>query len=576
MNCKKCGYPLFSNDKVCKRCGEEVVREEVPEVPTEEKVNEVPIAPVVDTEGAIPDPTKPIVDPTKPEEKAPVISNGAPIPELATLDAPPKVFEEPTEEDKGIVPIVEETPVDPKEAPIPDMNSIPDPTKEVVQTDNINEVTMPNVDAPKEEETTPEVNVGPIPDPTQPVEEAKEEIKEVSLPQINNGPIEPVVNTEEKKSSIDSNYDKIEGIKSLNSIMSIGGLPSTQQEVPEIPKEEVKEVQENVQVEVPTIPEVNAPTIPEVNEPQQPQIANINQELPSLPNDKKSSSSVIIPTKPKPIGETETSVNPMNKQEMDNYQQQMNNYDESMRKEEEQNNNANNNEQENPVIYEEKKKKNPIVIILILIVLGVGGYFGYKYLADHGILGGKEKTVSVDFNSYKFEVPEKYKTQINTNNLVVYDDTNILAFAFINGSYKEFSQALTLENFNSLGNQATYLGEKQHDGHKYHLYQVIVGEKNAYIGYISISEVKIVCFSVEPKTGSKLPTEDYLNDAIKIALSATFNGSTNTVTESSGTTDAIEAGSQALTGEAASAGDISDEPEYEETYVNITLNEINE
>ena len=120
------------------------------------------------------------------------------------------------------------------------------------------------------------------------------------------------------------------------------------------------------------------------------------------------------------------------------------------------------------------------------------------------------------------------------------------------------------------------MGEKQHDGHKYHLYQVIVGEKNAYIGYISISEVKIVCFSVEPKTGSKLPTEDYLNDAIKIAISSKYNGSSNVETENKEVDSSISTASQAIIGEEQNAGDISDEPEYEETYVNITLNEINE
>ncbi len=524
MNCKKCGYPLFSNDKVCKRCGEEVVREsDIPTVTTEEKIPEVPIAPVINNDGMIPDPTMPIVDPTKPivdptqqEEKKPIISNGAPIPELAVLDAPPKVFEEPSADDENIVPIVPTVPQDPKEAPIPDLSN------GEVKTDNINEVSMPVV-----EETTFGINNVSIPDPTQQVENKQEEVKEVSLPQINNGPIEPVVNTDDKKNGFDSSYDKIEGIKSLNNIMSMG---NTQQEF----------IPQDMQINVP-----------------------------SIPNDKKSTSSVIIPTKPKPIGSTSTNINPMNKQEMDSYQQQMNNYDESMNKEE-------NNEQDNVDTSEKKNIKKPIIIILVLILLGVGGYFGYKYLVDNGIIGGKVKTQSVDFNSYKFEVPEKYKTQINTNNLVVYDDTNILAFAFINGSYNDFSQALTLENFNSLGNQATYLGEKQQDGHKYHLYKVLVGEKNAYVGYVSVSEIKIVCFSVEPKTGSQLPSDDYLKEAIKIAISATFSGSTNTVMESSGTNELVDTGTQAVIGEEESAGDINDEPEYEDTYVNITLNEINE
>ena len=548
MNCKKCGYPLFSNDKVCKRCGEEVVREsDIPTVTTEEKIPEVPIAPVINNDGMIPDPTMPIVDPTKPiidptqqEEKKPIISNGAPIPELAVLDAPPKVFEKPSADDESIVPIVPTVPQDPKEAPIPDLSN------GEVKTDNINEVSMPVV-----EETTFGINNVSIPDPTQQVENKQEEVKEVSLPQINNGPIEPVVNTDDKKNVFDSNYDKIEGIKSLNNIMSMG---NTQQEF----------IPQDMQVNVPSIPNVNE----EVRNVQ-PQMTNMNQDLSSLPNDKKSTSSVIIPTKPKPIGSTSTNINPMNKQEMDSYQQQMNNYDESMNKEE-------NNEQDNVGTSEKKNIKKPIIIILVLILLGVGGYFGYKYLVDNGIIGGKVKTQSVDFNSYKFEVPEKYKTQINTNNLVVYDDTNILAFAFINGSYNDFSQALTLENFNSLGNQATYLGEKQQDGHKYHLYKVLVGEKNAYVGYVSVSEIKIVCFSVEPKTGSQLPSDDYLKEAIKIAISATFSGSTNTVMESSGTNELVDTGTQAVIGEEESTGDINDEPEYEDTYVNITLNEINE
>ncbi len=570
MNCKKCGYPLFSNDKVCKRCGEEVVREsDIPEV-TEEKANtETPIAPVIGDGGKL-DSSTPIVDPTKPA--AP--TNSAPIPELATLDAPPKVFEEPKEEERDVIPTVEE-PVDPKEAPIPDLNNIPDPTKEEEKVEEKVEEEVPaEVEAP--EEPKQEINTGAIPDPTKP----QEEVKEVELPNINNGPIEPVVGkeTEEKKTSFDTSYDKIEGPKSLSSFMSLMGVGHKEEEVKEetsVKPEPQEEEEYKIDVTKP-IGEISYDTKEENK------VANINQTLPSLPNDKKSSSSVVIPKKPEPINNGNsgnTNIPKQNNPEMDDYQRQMENYDETKANEPVQNNQNFN--QQQVLVEQKKKKKNPIGIILLLIILGVGGYFGYKYLKDSGILSGEGKTNTVEFASYKFQVPDKYKTQINTNNLVVYDDTNILAFAFINGSYNEFSSALTLENFNSLGNKATYLGEKEQDGNKYHLYQVVVGEKNAYVGYIAKGDIKIICFSVEPKTGSTLPSEDYLKSAIKIAISAEFSGNSEVV-ESSGTnenaetSETVEAGSQALTGEAASAGDIDDEPVYEETYVNITLNEINE
>lgn len=519
MNCKKCGYPLFSNDKVCKRCGEEVVREsDIPEV-TEEKKEETVVAPI-NPEGPIVDPTKPIMDPTKPKEVP------ADLPQLAEIPGA--------------------KPMPPKEEVVdPTVATIPDPTKEIIP-DPTKQVSIPEV------------------------EENKEEIKEVSLPQINNGPIEPVVtnsgmslpDVDAKKKKEEVNYDRIEGPKSLSNAMSMMGVPK-QEEIPEFSYDtnEVKEVT----------------TIPEVNETKDNgnKIANVNQELPTLPNDKKSTSSVIIPTKPKPINNNVNNNvnnnfnNNVQSQEMNNYQQQMNNYDENM-------NGEQNTYPNNQVFVEEKKKKNPIIIILVLIILGVGGYFGYKYLKDSGILGKNTKTVDVEYNSYQFKVPEKYKTQNNTNSLVIYDDTNIIAIAFINGSYNEFSQALTLENFRALGHEANYLGEKEKDGHKYHLFKVVVENKNAYIGYIASGDVKIICFSVEPKTGTTQPSDDYLNDAIDIAISGKYNGSSNIETENKEVDSSISTASQAIIGEEKNTGDISDEPEYEETYVNITLNEINE
>ena len=564
MNCKKCGYPLFSNDKVCKRCGEEVIREsDIPEV-TEEKKEEVPVAPV-NPEGPIVDPTAPIADPTKPKEVPANLPQLAEIPGAKPMPPKPEVKEEVKEEVKQEV-------VDPATA------AIPDPTKEAIPEVPANQETPKEEVKEEVQEVKQEINTGAIPDPTKPapapeVTENKEEVKEVSLPQVNNGPIEPVVenngmtlpDVDAKKNSTEVDYDKIDGPKSLSNAMTMMGAPKQEEAIPEFNYESQGEVKETA-------------TIPEVNEKKDegPKIENVNQGLPTLPNDRKSTSSVVIPTKPQPINnnvDNNTNNNMNNNvqtQEMNNYQQQMNNYDESM-----------NNEpmdQNNQVFVEEKKKKkSPIIIILVLLILGVGGYFGYKYLVNNGIIGGKAKTIDVEFNSYQFKVPEKYKTQNNTNSLVIYDDTNILAVAFINGSYSEFSQALTLENFRALGHEATYLGEKEKDSHKYHLFKVVVEGKNAYIGYIASGDMKIICFSVEPKTGTTLPSDDYLNDAIDIAISAKYNGSSNVETENKEANDtSITTASQAVIGEEKNTGDISDEPVYEETYVNVTLNEINE
>ena len=102
-----------------------------------------------------------------------------------------------------------------------------------------------------------------------------------------------------------------------------------------------------------------------------------------------------------------------------------------------------------------------LLIILVLIILGVGGYFGYKYLFS----GEKvEPTNTVSYEGYEFKVPKSLKTRINSNSLVAYDDTTLLSFLFINGSYDDFSSALVLENFNSLGNTAKYMGEKEKNG----------------------------------------------------------------------------------------------------------------
>ncbi len=154
-----------------------------------------------------------------------------------------------------------------------------------------------------------------------------------------------------------------------------------------------------------------------------------------------------------------------------------------------------------------------------------------------------------------------------------------MSFLFINGSYDDFSSALVLENFNSLGNTAKYMGEKEKNGNKYHLYQVNVSGKETYIGYAKNGVTKIICFGVEPRTGSTLPGDDYLNKAVDITMSATYNGTSNMESNVVDEESSVLQASQALVGEEKSAGDINgDTPEdvYEETYVNITLEEINE
>lgn len=467
MNCKNCGYPLFSNDKFCKNCGQEVVRESDinPVVPTNE-VNNGPINPVVNN--------GPIVDPT--------------------------------------IPVVE-------------------------NTDVINNV--------------------------------------MSIPEINNGPIAPVINEGNGMSlpSVDNkrieppaiNYDRIDGPKGVNNVMTMtsSNPPQKNEPIPDF-KTAIEEKQ-----------------MKEEEEKKEAGLANVNQGLPTLPRDvKETKSSVIIPTKPKPV---ETPVNNQinNNQPMNNYNNNYNN-NFSYNNNNTMNNNTNysygnnNNQMNNNQVQQapvKEKKGNPILVILLLIILGVGGYFGYKYFIKNG---GNEATKSVTYEGYEFKVPESLKTQINSNSLVAYDDTTLLSFLFINGSYSDFSSALVLENFNSLGNSAKYLGEKERNGNKYHLYQVTVSEKETYIGYTASGVTKIICFGVEPRTGTALPNESYLNKAIDTAMSATYNGQSNIESNVVDEDSSVLQASQALIGEEESAGDISEEDEYEEIYVNITLEEINE
>ena len=443
MNCKNCGYPLFSNDKFCKNCGLEVVRESDvnPVVPEEPKINDGPIEPVVGN--------------------------------------------------------------------------------------NVN--------------------------------------NDTSIPDVSNKPIEPVVSN-----------DKIDGPRGVNNVMSME-MPSVNKDVPipefDAPKVEVKEENsDNTEIE---------------NTSNEPQLANVNQDLPSLPNDKKTTSSVIIPTKPQPMNNNDNNNNTSMNQPMNNnnngfnnnnnynnpygygnnqYNNQFNNY----------NNQYNNPNNQVPEPKKSSGALRSIVLLIVLILLGVGGYFGYKYLVNNGIIGGKETTKDVSYSGYKFSVPDKYKTQVNANSLSVYDDSTILSFSFVTGSYGDISTSLIVENFTALGNTASYLGEKEKDGNKYHLFQVKVDDKNGYVGYIASGATKIICFSVEPKNGTALPSEEYLNKAVDISLSATYNGASNIEVvdgpKEASTLDAAEA----LIGEAKSTGDISDEDVYEDIYVNITLNEINE
>ena len=454
MNCKNCGYPLFSNDKFCKNCGQEVVKES-------------DISPVVNNE---------------------------------TID-------------------------------------------NVVNNVNNNNEPINNV---------------------------------MSIPEINNGPIAPVItegngmslpNIDEKKPEpMEVNYNHIDGPKTVNNVMSMNqsNPPQMNEPIPDFTKavEEKKEEEEK----------------------KDDGLANVNQALPTLPKDEKETkSSVIIPTKPTPVSNTPVENNVVNNnQPMNNYNNNynygynnnFNNNNNNYNNYNVNNNNVNNN-QVNEVEPKKEKKGNPLLIILVLIILGVGGYFGYKYL----IKGEKvEPTNTVSYEGYEFKVPKSLKTRINSNSLVAYDDTTLLSFLFINGSYDDFSSALVLENFNSLGNTAKYMGEKEKNGNKYHLYQVNVSGKETYIGYAKNGVTKIICFGVEPRTGSALPSDDYLNKAVDITMSATYNGTSNMESNVVDEDSSVLQASQALVGEEKSTGDISDDIEdvYEETYVNITLEEINE
>ena len=500
MNCKNCGYPLFSNDKFCKNCGQEVVQES-DIAPVVEGSNNGPIEPVINN--------GPIVDPTVPQ----VVNNMEPVNNVASQ-------------------------------PMNNMNMMP-------------------------EETKPVLNDGPI----APV---IGEGNGMSLPDIDAKKIEPPA----------VSYDKIDGPKGVSNVMSMMGAPK-EEPVP-IHNEPIPDYNMNQN----SIPDVNSPMNNREPIQQGPILANVNQGLPTIPKDKKETkSSVIIPTKPKPVTNSEPMNNepmmnnnqqqPMNNNYNNNYNNNFNNngfnnnYNNNQFNNNQFNNQFNNqmNNNQQMMMPEEKKKMNPIVIILILIVLGVGGYFGYKYFIQNG---GSGPTKSVSYDGYEFKVPESLKTKINSNSLVAYDDDVILSFAFISGSYSDFSSSLTLENFNSLGNTASYMGEKEKNGNKYHLYKVEVAGKNTYIGYTASGVTKIVCFGVEPRTGTALPKEDYLNKAIDTAMSATFNGQSNMEVTETDNESSVTTASKAVIGEENSTGDISDEDVYEDIYVNITLEEINE
>ena len=370
---------------------------------------------------------------------------------------------------------------------------------------------------------------------------------------VNDGPIMPVISENNNAVPNNDNYDNIEGPKEINNVMS---MPTINRNDP--------------------IPDFNAPKIEKKEEEVSSTdegLSNVNQALPSIPSERKTTtSSVIIPTKPQPINNQ--SSEPVNNGMVNNPINNSNPYNNSY------NGTYNNqfNNQFNQPIMEKKNNSflKPIITLIVIALLGVGGYFGYKYLVDNGIIGNKETTNEVSYSGYKFDVSTKLKTQINSNSLVAYDDVALLSFNFVTGSYEDISTSLIVENFTSLGNTATYLGEKEYETHKYHLFQVKVEDKNGYVGYIASGTTKIICFAVEPKTGNELPSEDYLNKAVKIAISATYNGSSNIESNVVDEDSTVLEASKALMGEEEVAGDINEEDQYEEIYVNITLNEINE
>ena len=222
-----------------------------------------------------------------------------------------------------------------------------------------------------------------------------------------------------------------------------------------------------------------------------------------------------------------------------------------------------------PMPYQQPPKKgtNPILMIVLALVAFAVGYFGYKLLSGGGSIVAAE-TASINIGGYAFDVPVDMKAEYDTTTVTLSNGKLNLVVGVLAGDYNKVST--NISGF-------TYEGEKTYNGTKYKLFSVKDGVHNAKAFYYSLASNRTGAVVVTVGSDeTKVPSSKEMEAALKIATSAKAS-SYRSAKVGGMNEETIESAFKVITEETeeASTGDIMEDI-YEDTYVNITLDEINE
>ena len=199
-------------------------------------------------------------------------------------------------------------------------------------------------------------------------------------------------------------------------------------------------------------------------------------------------------------------------------------------------------EDHKPVVV---RNTNPILLIVVFLIAVAIGYFGYNFLSS------KDNNF-VSLNGYHFDIPNGLKIDYQKDTLYLDNDDLKFSINILDGDYTKI-KADSFDDYK-------YQGEKEFESKKYHLFT----KDDSKIVIMSIDDNKLVLMGISTK-------EDNIDKVLKIVVSAKKNESNKTLDNDKLILDM----KSIINVEEENTGDIEDAI-YEDTYVEITLEEINE
>ena len=189
------------------------------------------------------------------------------------------------------------------------------------------------------------------------------------------------------------------------------------------------------------------------------------------------------------------------------------------------------------------KNTSPILLIIVFLIALAIGFFVNKYFFN-------DNSRMVSFKGYNLSVPTTYNIDYQEDVLYLTNDNDKVSINILDVNYNNIKTDKTIDNYK-------YVEEKTIDDKKYQLFT----NNNDKIVIMPLSENKVILMVVTNK--------ENIDNELKILLSFKENN-TDTVDNKKMLLDLKQ-----VFGEEENTADI-DESLYEETYVEISLDEINE